>query len=372
LGSIYVDARVFRATAIVVLIALQPGCNESRNGIPSVTWGQEIDTTRAGVVLSERLPDPVRLDNAETIQLRDSSGAEVPLFRVTDLLLGPGGRFHVANSGSAEIITFDSLGSLRWRVAGRGDGPREFRVLGLLQAWQGDTIAAIDSRRNSISFWTGSAVHIRTIAAGPLPMEPADADATLLFLPLPGADVFELRIPGRMPAVLTPMSRLTALAVRGEHLLWARSDAYAIAVLEPQGHVVRILQVAQRLRAVSPEIRRAYLESWSPWFPVTEEIPFPREITSFDRVFAGADGRIWARLYHWGDKPEEWVVFSDRHGVEAAFSFPPRIRVRSADTRVALGIARDSQHVERVVRFSLQEGGSLSDTGASMADWRER
>lgn len=326
---------------------------------------------------------------------------EAPLFRVRAILTDPAGQVYIANAGSHEILAVDSEGVLQWRKGRQGEGPQEFSAMSRLQWWRADTLAVIDPVRGTASLWTRSGEFVRVRTARPVIAEPSpelafsmpaqvigiidddrlvvlgptrarrtrsaglsQARSDVMFLgvddaepakvlELPGMWVYELSRPGRLPAILAPMTPGTALAVHVEGLAWARADRFEVVVLDPDGRAGRVLRISEPLEQVTAEIHRAYLEDWSPWFPVQEPIPFPSTVPAFDRVFFSLDGDVWARRYHWGDRREEWARFAGPSGAVALFRFPPRTQIMAASADAAFGVWRDDLDVEHVVRVRL-------------------
>lgn len=347
------------------------------------------------------IPASEPIDDSTIIAVRDS-GNVIDLFRVSDIAADTSGRVYIANSGSFEILVAESAGVLRWRAGRRGDGPREFRALGLLQLWRADSIAALDGARNTVGIWSAEGAHGRTTP--PITPEPDSSPASSAFwLPavvigmvdggsvvmrgpgrasaagtpglrnvrtqvsvlktddgtvrssfiVDGPNVYELRTPGRLPSVLAPMAGATALWVGDDRIVHASSSEYVVEVRNAHGDVLRRLRIDEMPPEVSQADREDYLSTWQPWFPVSEELPFPERIPSFDRVFVTADGAVWARRYHWGGKGEAWLVFRPATGTLRHLQFGPRVTIHTAAGENAYGIWLDENDVEHLVRFRI-------------------
>lgn len=354
-----------------------------------------IDASAAEIMAVERLPGIREISVFDTLYAGD---ADLPLFRVRALLPGRQGAVLIANSGANEILAVDGSGNLTWRAGGRGEGPAEFRALGGLQSWRGDTVVALDQARNLASFWTTSGEFVRSLSADPV-IAAASSDvvfsvpgaiigvlegghlvvrgpevgvrrgepglsrvATALTIieqgtepttlaQLPGPWLFELRKPGRLPALLAPMAVGTGLAVDGDRIAWARNDAYEVVLLEPDARASHIWRVREPLEPVTRSVRNDYLRDWSPWFPVEEEIDFPAEVPSFDRMFVALNGDLWARHYRWDEGGEVWTRFDRRRGGVERFRFPARVRIMAATDGNAYGILTDEFDAEHLIRF---------------------
>jgi len=371
---------------------------------PPPPSGARVDTSRAQRVSVDSLPQTTELTRSRRLYTGQVGEGGKPLFRVVDLLPIRGGGVVIANSGASQLLAVDGSGALEWTAGREGRGPREFRGLARLERWRGDTIIAIDDGNSAASFWTTSGEFVRTTTARPTAPEPEPhllftlpgslmgvlADGRLLIrgperaygmgepgsrrvrtsitlvrsggqrevpFHLPGPRVYELRSPARLPVTIAPMSGGTAVDVvstgRGYDLAWARADAYEVVLLQADGHANRILRIRQSRESVTPSLRKAYSKSWSPWRGVTQKIPFPSRVPAFDQVFVAADGSLWARRFHWGDRPEEWVRFDPDEGSVARYRFPARVWILTATGSRAYGVQRDDLDVEHIVRFDL-------------------
>lgn len=400
--------------ALVLTLAVG-GCSEGADSAgersnPGVDVSA-VDISGVPVATVGAWPEVRKATDTEVLYSGDTVRAGSPVFRVADLLPRPGGGVYVANAGTHEILALGAEGGLRWTAGGAGEGPGEFLALAELQPWRGDTIVALDARRDAASFWTSSGEFVRISTAGRVvsdPVPPASGSGARLLLnvagspigvlednrlvvrgpqrafgqgapglrrvrtaltlvgpedsvrvpvELPGPWVYELRSPDRLPAILAPMSGGTAVTVLpgGREIAWARADAFEVVVLDASGQAVWLYRVDERPRPVTSSLRSTYLKQWSPWFEVDEEIPFPSHVPAFDRVFVGTGGALWARRFHWGDKGEEWIRFVGRPSEVSAerFRFPSRIEVMGATSDAVYGVRRDDLNVEHVVRIRL-------------------
>lgn len=368
-----------------------------------------LDLSRADSSVVDAWPSPVEPAEDPGFDVgQDTVESTLPLFRVADLLVRSDGGVYVANGGTNEILSLDSAGSLLWRGGGEGEGPTEFLGLARLQSWPGDTVLAVDARRNTVSFWTSSGEHIRTRTLGPvgpggsggvafrmpgelmgiladqrfivrgpgsaprvgepgmrrvrvpvnLAVHPDSGLRTLV--ELPGAWAYELRTPAQLPAVLAPMTTGTPVAVADSGFAWARTDRHEVVLFGTAGEPRRVLHIDEPREGLTPSLRSEYREAWSPWFEVEEEIPFPTDsLPTLDKVFYGTDGTVWARRFNFGavselQGPEEWIRLGAQSGDAArVYRFPEGVRVMTSSANAAYGIKRDERDVEHLVRYSL-------------------
>lgn len=381
-----------------------PAGSADRNGF---------DLSRADSSVVDGWPSPVEPAEDRGFDVgQDTVEGTLPLFRVSDLLVRSDGGVYVANGGTNEILALDESGSILWRGGGEGEGPTEFLGLARLQSWPGDTVLAVDTRRNTVSFWTSSGEHVRTRTLGPV--GPGGSGGVAFRMPgelmgiladqrfivrgpgsaprvgepgmrrvrtpvnlavhpdsglrplaeLPGAWAYELRTPGQLPAMLAPMTAGTPVAVADSGFTWARTDRYEVVLFDVTGEPRRVLRVDEPREALAPSLRSDYREAWSPWFEVEEEIPFPTDsVPAFDRIFYATDGSLWARRFNFGavselQGAEDWLRFgADSGGAADRFRFPEDVRIKTASAYAAYGIRRDELDVEHLVRFTLSADG---------------
>lgn len=395
---------VRRRAIAAALVLTTAACGQDRDRdaeFPEVFGVAGPRRGNAELVRVERLPEMVEIREPERFYPGLDSA---PLFRVTDLLARPDGGVYIADAGNHRVVALNPDGSLEWRVGQEGEGPGEFEGLERLQDWKADTIVALDEARNTASFWTTDGRLVRTVTAHVPPPEgksdyllvrpgalrgvlpdgrlfvhgPTAAKrvgesglrrmktAITLFaesgtvtrpFSLPGPLLYELSDPGRLPAVLAPMSAGTPVSVAGfalnQDFVWARPDSFEIVLMDASGRAERIVRVRRSRTPVTSRIRSDYLEDWSPWFPVDEDIPFPSRVPAFDRVFVTSEGSVWSRRFDRHENGEEWIRYDAASDSLDRFHFPPRISVMTASSRFAYGVRRTEMGVEHVVRFRL-------------------
>ena len=112
-----------------------------------------------------------RLASSPTVQF-GTSEAEA-LFRVRDALFLPDGGVAFANTGTSEVIVLDSLGGLRLRFGGEGEGPGEFQAIRALGMGPGDSLVVFDRGLNRATLYSldgalGRTVSLPRIQGAPL------------------------------------------------------------------------------------------------------------------------------------------------------------------------------------------------------------
>ena len=70
----------------------------------------------------------------------------------------------VADTDGAQLLVFDSLGTLQRSHGRRGSGPAEFQEITNLSVGRGDTISTFDMRLRRLSFWHAGAGFVRLLS----------------------------------------------------------------------------------------------------------------------------------------------------------------------------------------------------------------
>ena len=150
----------------VVVVALGIMACESDEGAGGLD-AQMRDSASIRIVENPRPPEGSRLGWRIGRQPEVSIGVlegDEPhmLFFVRDATRLTDGRIVVANGGSAELRFFDSNGSHLGTRGGRGEGPGEFRELGNVAPWPGDSLVAWFAPGWRISVFDGDGNYGRT------------------------------------------------------------------------------------------------------------------------------------------------------------------------------------------------------------------
>ena len=218
--------------AAMTVVACDGGSDVPVRGPGPVEYGTR---DSAGVVVTEnhRPPDGSRLgwttSPAPVVSVGTQEGeAEGQLYRVRNATKLPDGRIVVANSGSQELLVFDSNGDRVAAWGGLGEGPGEFEALGRVAAWRGDSIIASDTYQFRVSVFDANGVHGRTTA-------------------LPGA------VGGFMNRVLGAMADQgpshVMLAPVSDSLLLTWNSPIGMSGFQRQGHVFEVKRPAGDLLA---------------------------------------------------------------------------------------------------------------------------
>lgn len=153
------------------LLALLPlaalACEQGQQSSLSLST-QTRDSAGIRIVENARPPDgsrlPWRIGPEPIVTIGAVEGEEPYLLdRAGDATRLSDGRIVVANGGTSELRVFDAAGNHLATWGGRGEGPGEFRELGRVERWRGDSIIAWYAPRLGMSIFDSAGNHGRTL-----------------------------------------------------------------------------------------------------------------------------------------------------------------------------------------------------------------
>jgi len=341
-------------------------------------------------------PDP-----EATIESGGSGGAPNPLlFQVRGGAVLEDGRIVLLNGGSQQLFFCSAAGSFLSAKGGKGSGPGEF----LQPRWMGhgraDSLIVWDpgQRRLSVFDPDGRLVESprgdqASAALGPANVSGLFADGTLFTIPagmsrmpppvgiqrLPEAYGWYDRTTGAAATVVegrgmemtfsdgawfdVPFGRTDmALALGMDVVIGDRGEA-SLRVHDREGRLRRIVTWPSTPVAVTARDRSRYRQAALEASRLAA--PPPEEISAATRpVFSSLTGDrlgwLWVGLYSpdW-EPPANWLVF-DRDGVLLCqVTSPARVRVLEIGERYLLGLLRNEDGEETVVKYGLRRGGGM-------------
>lgn len=379
------------------------GC--AKGEIPAVTTvdsaGVPITVIRPSSTPQRRgLGDPV-------ISIGSTGGDEAYLFnRVSGGLL-LGGRILVADAGDLTVRFFDSMGGHLKTFGGPGEGPGEFRDLGWLGRYRGDSIVVWDRTlqrvtvfdrfggigranrlpsnpvgapvRHLVSTTDGTLFGRGTIpVSGSAPLWEMwrdtlaliryrpDGSQPLLIAKLPGDDRYTLSTSGGSRQINNhPLGRVPALIAGGDALLFAEGTTTSVDVLSAAGKLGSRVRLVTEPREVSDDLitslkSRFLGEDPEPgWFQEVERlfssIQWPERIPGSGALFSDPSGDIWLEVFEPVDGVgREWVRLRPSGGYSYTLETPPGFVPLDFGTDFVLGLERDELGVERITLRPIQ------------------
>lgn len=405
--------RANRGSPFSVLLLLAASCG-SDSAEPAVAHAGR---DSAGVAIVEGGPLPARgegrrLRISPEPRVRIGATVGVPeqqLHRVTDAARLEDGRIVVANAGTQELRYYAADGSLELVAGGEGDGPGEFRSLGLIDIGPGDTVHAAEVGRLRVSVFGPQGQLLRTVSLA----EPMGFHRPRYEGRLPGGDyVLEgvATAAAREPREGTvhrdtlhflrygPDGRMLGVVTRlSDHPAWVETEAgdrsrsdfsyplpyatgapwavgprgfnggeassYEIRTWEPSGTLRRILRRREPPQPFEDEHLEAYVSQWAGgqadgqrrrWARRVLESARPEFFPLFDRLLVGTGGALWVRRFPLpGDTDRRWDVFRPDGSYEAAAYLPAELQVFQVGPDFVLGLERTEFGVQQVVLHDL-------------------
>jgi hypothetical protein len=326
---------------------------------------------------------------------------------IVDGVLLTDGHFAIADGLARELRVFDAGGRHVTSFGGDGEGPGEFRHIGPVFAYLGDSIGAFDGRLYRTTIFSRASGESRTIQNGIegnfQVVGVLDNGAFVLYNPGSGharpeleqglhwdsTDVVVMdpagssrvvaRLPSRQLAIGPAGSRESLIplqyavhAVAEDGFYWATSDRYEIRFHDGDGRLRRILRRPVQPRAVDEamiaEYENGMLEMVRRW---EGEAAVPRYRRSFQdgvygefvplfaQSFVDADGRLWLSESAWplmSAPPLRWSLFSAEGAWLGDVEAPAGVTIVDSRADVVLGIWRDELDVQHVQLHRLTGG----------------
>lgn len=389
--------------AVLIVGALLSACSGADAG-PSATVRDS-----AGVTIVENpaalAETPLWTVAAEpTVAIGVLEGEEpYQLSRVGGALQLSDGRIVIANGGTQELRYFDPTGRHLLTVGREGEGPGEFKALGLVVRLAGDTVAAYDWNLRRLSYFdaAGAFVHSTlldfpggfaspigrfsdgswlanrgfTFAPGGDGSEVVRDTLPLLLFDSAGAlrdsvgrfPMFEFYVRSEARSAYArslPFGRSTETVVAGERFYAGHNERYEIGRYTADAApelIVRLARAPVSVTSADIEALKAEaLERAASGFRaqterIFQEIPFPSTFPAFADLQTDPDGNLWVLDYSRpGDDARRWTVFSPGGHALGHVDAPPGMRVMEIGRDYVLGVWRDELDVEHVRRHRLE------------------
>ncbi len=313
------------------------------------------------------------------------------------------GRLWVADGASAEIRIFHDDGAHWKTLGGRGEGPGEFRRVGLLGGFAGDSIAVWDNGLGRLTVYgpEGSLVRTRALQAedgGPLRCADVFRDGSLL-CQLPTVLMASSLTPGQLlgdsvrlvrvgveaggtrqlpvttvagptwlwtgeAQVPLPFTTNAGFDIRGESVLLVQGPFFRVRMLE-DGVLSRVYALDRDPRPVTEfdvEAYRGFAEEYVPdrrrtgFLSALDHPSIPGRLPAYSRVLSASDGTIWVRRYTADPlAPAVWDVFGPEGDGLGSVTAPRGFSAMSIRDGRIVGVWRDEMGVEHVRAYRLKE-----------------
>ena len=326
---------------------------------------------------------------------------EYLLHRVMSAIRLDDGRIVLSNNGSQELLFFDRDGQFLSASGKSGEGPGEFRNIGLLHRMGEDSLAVIDFGLFRISVFDEGGKFARSfrVAEGspelPFP-DGVFADGTLLtsvhesdapdyqelgwfrgqneyrrydregkqvasLARLPGEEYYRGTHPDGTGFTYSPNHAVRPWAAAGaDTWFYGSGDCFQIEERSTSGGLLRIFRLERNRRPVPEEMAEARInaqQGGSGSSSPLRSLSIPEFLPAHEWILVDRVGNVWMSEYVVLDEKPRWQVF-DRDGRWLGqVDMPGGGRVTDIGDDYVLGVWRDDMDVETVRLYELRKPG---------------
>lgn len=402
----------------LILAVLFTGCGPGGNSAPDAP---PLSTTRdsAGVtVVENRLPQPGELPywkvaEEPTLSIGAVDGdTGLDFIRVDEASRLSDGRIVVVDGRAQDVRMFGPDGSFMGWVGGRGEGPGDFQMVGMVGVLPGDTLLLVDHSLRRVSRFTSEGQFLRsfqvrwrerlspltigvfrngTLVAKDNPRDnpadefdnvlqrlpihyrgiDADGEVTLDFGVHPGAEQAvgsELRSDGVTFTYqrAIPFGKVPSLAASWDRLFLGTADGWEFMAYDRDGKLTHLVRLDRDPRPVTEDLKARLLEDALAQFDPDQapalrsyyrDAHYPVHMPAYRSFKVDPLGYLWVEEYRptW-EGPPAWMIFDPDGVLSAEANFPPGLRVTEVGVDHILGVSQDDLGVEYVQLFRLERG----------------
>ncbi len=350
-----------------------------------------------------------RLSAKPTLEIGLANGAAAYQFgRVTGAVRLGDGTVVVADALSRQLRFFDRSGRHVKTVGREGGGPGEFKNMNPLTA-TGDSLVVGDQSNQRVTVFAPDGSLLRAVplvvpgmegfirpmgslrdgsvlvVAGTLARgEAADGisrDSVTIVRLLPGGaprplgrfagdEMFTQGQGGAVMMAPRAFGLSAEVVALPDGFFYGSTDSYRIGRYDAEGKLLRLINVQQEPRKVTPEDiarykegrRQASAQSGRP--PQVrqllerslEAMSFPETLPAYNEIRADPEGNLWVSDYRiTPDDPGRWTVFDPEGRMLGTVATPERMRVLDIGRDYVLGAWADDMDVEHVRMFALEK-----------------
>lgn len=326
---------------------------------------------------------------------------EYLLHRVMSAIRLDDGRIVLSNNGSQELRFYDSEGQFLSASGQAGEGPGEFRNIGLLHRLGADSLAVIDFGLFRISVFDEGGDFARSfrIAEGSPELPFPDglfADGTFLtsvheadapdyqelgwfrgqneyrrydregkllgsLALLPGEEYYRGTHPDGSGFTYSPNHAVRPWAAAGaDTWFYGSGDRFQIEERSASGELLRILRLERERRPMPEEVAEARIdaqEGSSGSSSPLRSLSMPEFLPTHEWILVDRVGNVWMSEYVVLDEEPRWQVFDCDGRWLGQVAMPRGGRVTDIGDDYLLGVWRDDMDVETVRLYELRKPG---------------
>ena len=408
------------ALAAVLSLAVASCADAQRTALPPTvvdSAGIRIVTSVAPTHVAATVASPI-------VDVGGSGDGNSELAFVVGALRLGDGRLAIADQGARAIRIFDANGKFVRAIGREGGGPGEFSSITRLELLAGDSLAAYDGLRVTLTVFDTSGRIGRTVSLARTPggfrLEGLLGDGTMILsrayntmfsrtsrlerdpiayvavrpgattvdtvVQVAGSDIYLFAGAEFSSRQERPFGRVSLIAVGRDRLRIGTGDSWQIETRTPEGRLVELHRVRHAPTAVSKadiaRYKRELLERVQGSRVVAtgggggpdmravmlartrqmlEVIPFPETRAPYDSLIAGPDDELWVRASHpFAGQPTTWTVLSRSGAALGIVTLPAGMRPMDIGRDFIVGVTKDADDVEHVVVHQLKRTGAMS------------
>lgn len=388
-----------REISLSICLVAVLGCESSSSAVALTT---RTDSAGVEIVRSRDVrTHQIIVDSVPDLSLGGPAAEGPEAFgAVENVVVAPDGSIWVSDRQAAVVQVFESNGSHRTTVGGRGSGPGEFRIIRLLGV-AGDSVAVQDVTSGRLTWYgvegellsearvnspdgtnplvydvttDGHLVGVQSETRSVSSIEPGSTYG--------GSVDFSLwRSPGEAPTQFTseptamfvltegPSSaaipfRANAAVDAGQQIHVVAGPEYEVRQFDSEGSLVRIARIDRRRSLVDASAKakyRRFIEQAVPpnrgeaMLEVLQHPSVPDAASAYRLVVQGTDGSSWAYRFSASEPGEQpWDVFRPDGSFSGVATLPMRFGLRVVTEGFLYGIWTDDLGVHHVRRYSYQ------------------
>ena len=331
------------------------------------------------------------------------------------------GRLAIAEQGVKSIKIFDAKGAFVRAIGREGPGPGEFSSITRLELLPGDSLAAYDGLRATLTVFdtTGRIGRSERLTAGSggLRLEGQLGDGTMVLsraynmvfgrtsrlerdsityvtvrrsttavdtiVRVAGTDIYMFAGEGFSSRREVPFGRQSGIAVARDRIYTGTADTWQVAAHAPDGRVLALYRVRHTPAPVTkPEIARYKREQLerrknmrvqaagggggpdirsamvAQEERALEQVPYPEFHAPYDSLVVGANDELWVRSEHpFAGEPSTWTVLTREGAALGTVRLPAGMRLLQAGADFVVGLTKDEDDVEHVGVYPLRRAG---------------
>lgn len=363
-----------------------------------------------GLAIEYPNPEVVHSLQTSAMRIQIGPGDGVDFHRIAAILPLKNGGFVVVNAGTSELLFFEASGDLSSSVGRSGAGPGEYSYIRDVALLTGDSILVFDTDARRISVLDPQGAFVRSFpltspfegGGSPTSMT-ALRDGTVLVgyseiramaphpdpvyfgqrlfrysttgvlsssngLSLPESEHFVQAVPPSMGGVAywgLAFGRRLTIRADSSWILTGDGTDWTVEQRTPEGVIANTHRLTRSTEPVTAQDRQLYrrriLAASQPTQRAVAErmvrdMPYPQSKPAYRRFEVDELGRLWLEAYSLqSDSGALWIRLDRRASHAVAVQLPPRFRAFAFTANFVYGVWRDSDDVEQVQVFALEQ-----------------